>query len=415
MSRVSLLLAIYFFVFGNWFLSFTSPDEGKNASAAIGMLSNGDFLIPYYNCQPRFEKPPMLYWVALLLSLPLGFNEFSARLVSGLSAVGVSFFTYLIVRRELDEETARKSFLILLTFPHMWLEARAFVPEMLNTFFIIGSLYFFISHRVLLGWLFLAFAFLTKGPVGVVLTLGVYLLWKRDLKILSVKGVLLFLLLSSSWYLYMLWHFGYTYFYKFFLYENIMRYTGQSRIHPYPFYYYLPILLVATIFYVPKYVSLFRSFKRELLPYILWAVYVLLFYSLAKNKLHHYILFAYPPLSVIFAHYTSERYIKRVLMLSSLLILFLSLSLIFYEKERFVPKASSTIASYRGEVYFYRVEDSALVYYSGRCIEKTEDAKENGLIITKSQHVKDFSRCSVLLEGLEFDRRYALLDCGLPR
>jgi len=323
----------------------------------------------------------MLYWVALLFSLPFGFNEFSARLVSGLSAVGVSFFTYLIAKREFDEDTAKRSFLILLTLPHMWIESRAFVPEMLNTFFITASLYFFISNRISLGWLFLALAFLTKGPVGVVLVLGVYLLWKRDLKVFSLKGIALFILVGFSWYFYMLCHFGYFYFYKFFLYENVMRYTGQRETHPYPFYYYLLVLLVATLFYIPKYLGILKNFKRELIPYVLWALYVLLFFSLAKNKLHHYILFAYPPISIVFAHYTSKTYTKRVLVFSSFLLLLLSLFAYFYQKERFVPKAYPIVSAYSGDVYFYRAEDSALVYYSKRCIKEIEKPQIQGLMV----------------------------------
>jgi 4-amino-4-deoxy-L-arabinose transferase-like glycosyltransferase len=188
------LVGLFFFIFGNWFLGLTSLDEGRNASVVLNMLSFKDLLVPYYNCQVRFEKPPMLYYFGLVFAKPFGSNEFSLRLVSGLSAFGVGIFTYLMAKLFFNRETALKSFLVLATLPHMWVESRAFVPEMLLTFFMLGGLYFLLINRTTLGWLFLAFAFLTKGPVGVFLPLGAYLILRRDLAFLQLRGILLFAL-----------------------------------------------------------------------------------------------------------------------------------------------------------------------------------------------------------------------------
>lgn len=97
---------LFFFIFGNWFLGLTSLDEGRNASAVLNMLSSKDFLVPYYNCQVRFEKPLVLYYFGLVFAKPFGLNEFSLRLVSGLSAFGAGIFTYLMAKLFFDRETA---------------------------------------------------------------------------------------------------------------------------------------------------------------------------------------------------------------------------------------------------------------------------------------------------------------------
>ncbi len=100
------VLSFFFFIFGNWILSVTSPDEGKNLSAALNMLEKHDFIVPEYNCKPRFEKPPLFYWLTDVSFSLFGINEFSGRLVSGLSAVGVALLTYLFCNGSLAGDSS---------------------------------------------------------------------------------------------------------------------------------------------------------------------------------------------------------------------------------------------------------------------------------------------------------------------
>ena len=380
--------------------------------AVRNMIESGNYLIPFYNCHERFEKPPLLYWLVILSSKIFGLNEFSARLVSGISAIGVSFLTYLIAKEYIkDEKRAFFSFIVSLTLIHYWIESRAVVPEMLLTFFMTLGLYLFIKERFILGWISLSLAFLTKGPVGVFLPVSVYLILKRNFKVFNLKGILLFLLLGGSWYYVMLIKYGYEYFYKFFIYENVMRFTGERKVHPYPFWYYIPVVLVSTIFYIPFYYKVTKAVKKHF-PVFLWALFVILFFSLSKNKLHHYILFSYPAIAILIAEAVSERYLKRVLIISSLLIIFLSFGLYYYENLRFVPKAYPIIKNSSENAYFYRAEVSSLVYYSGKCIKSLENETPKGLVITKEKYKKKFKSCETLARGIEFDGKYVLLRCN---
>jgi 4-amino-4-deoxy-L-arabinose transferase-like glycosyltransferase len=333
----------------------------------------------------------MLYYFGLVFAKLSGLNEFSLRLVSGLSAFGVGMFTYLTAKLFFDGETALKSFLMLATLPHMWVELRAFVPEMLLTFFMLGGLYFFLTNRTTLGWLFLAFAFLTKGPVGVFLPLGVYLILRRDLAFLQLRGILLFLLVGGSWYYLMLYNFGWAYFQKFFI--NVMKYTGQTIIHPYPFYYYLIVLAISFIFYLPAIPKLFKK-ESKIHPFLLWALFVVVFFNLAKNKLHHYIIFSYPALSIAFAYQLSMDYIKKVLVIATVFLLGLSVGVYFYEENRF---------------YFYRgAEISSIPFYLKRCVPKADHVpKHRAMLISK----EDIKECRELLKAREFDGNYRLYVC----
>jgi len=410
-------LAVFFFIWGNWILSFTSPDEGKNITVVAEMLKNKNFLIPYYNCHPRLEEPPLLYWIIVFFSIIFGLNEFTARLVSGLSAVGIAFLTYLIAKEEVSEETGKSAFLILLTFPHMWVEARAVVPEMLLSFFMIAGLYFFLKKRFIYGWIMLALAFLTKGPVGLVLPLTVFLIWKKDFKVFNLAGILLFIIIASTWYVYMLKFFGFFYFKKFFLYENVYRYLGKMKEHVYPFYYYLLVLFFTTIFYIPAYYKIFKNFKnfsKEILPFLYWFGFVFIFYSFAKNKLHHYLLFAYPPLAIIFAYFLNFSYVKKVLGVCIFILFIVLVEAMLIEQNRFVKKVAPYLRTYTGPLYFYKYENSAIVFYAGRCISRIRNPEsiKAGVVITLEKYKNEFSECKEVFKGEEFGKKLCLLKCS---
>ncbi len=405
------VLSFFFFVFGNWILSVTSPDEGKNLSAALNMLEKHDFIVPEYNCKPRFEKPPLFYWLTDVSFSLFGINEFSGRLVSGLSAVGVALLTYLFAMG-VSPAIALTSSLIYMSFPHNWVETRAATPEMLLTFFMTLALFLLLKERYTLGWVAMALAFLTKGPVGVILPAGVYFLWKRNLRFLNPKGLIIFALISLPWYGAMLWRFGFDYFYKFFLYENVMRFTGHKSIHPYPFWYYLPIILANTVFFLPRVPRLIKSYDRRLNFFLLWFLVVLVFYSASKNKLQHYILFLYPPLAVMLSPYVGKRYVKAVVGICSVLIVSLFIYAHQVEKERFIPKFASYIKKHSERVFFYKTELSAAVFYARRCIPKIKSPSEipqGALVITEGKFLKELPKDEVVLEGNEFGREFILL------
>ena len=410
---IIVLVSSYFFIFGNWLLSVTSPDEGKNLDAALRMIETRDFIVPRYNCEYRFEKPPMFYWLTDVSFELFGVNEFSDRLVSGLSAVATDITTWMMAMEILDPRSALLSAVVFSTFPHNWIEARAATPEMLLTFFMTLGLFLFIKGRFVLGWVMLALAFLTKGPVGVILPLGVYLLWKRDIRFLNLKGILLFALIGFSWYGAMLYKFGFEYFYKFFLYENVMRFTGHKSIHPYPFWYYLPIIAASSALYLPLVPRTFKSWDRRLNPLLFWFLFVLIFYSLSKNKLHHYILFLYPPLAVMIARYLGKRYAYTAFLIAFLLITSLFIYAPVVESQRFVPKAAELLKNKQGKVYFYKTELSALVFYSRACIPKVgspEDIPPGSIVVTKDKYLDELKGAKVLLEGEEFGRRFVIVE-----
>ena len=101
---------------------------------------------------------------------------------------------------------------------------------------------------------------------------------------------------------------GYRYFEEFFLFHNIYRFTGQARQHPFHFYYYFPILLGSLYLWLPFSPAIWthirQVFKEKTAEifFVIWAVFVIIFFSISVNKLHNYVLIAYPPLAIIIGH-----------------------------------------------------------------------------------------------------------------
>jgi len=62
----SLLLAIVsatILLAGTASLPLLDRDEPRFARATIEMLERGDWVVPYFNDEYRFDKPPLTYWL----------------------------------------------------------------------------------------------------------------------------------------------------------------------------------------------------------------------------------------------------------------------------------------------------------------------------------------------------------------
>ena len=425
------ILGFYFFVFGNWFLALTSPDEGKNAYAALHMLTSGDWVIPYYNCHYRFEKPPLLYWLVALSFKVFGVNEFAARLPSGLAALGTTLTTYFLVRDFLSPKKAFMGASVFILLIHTWVESRAVVPEMVLTFFSTLGVYLFLKEKPLWGWLSLALAFLAKGPVGVLLPLAVVFIFKllREGNFFQTLrwflkntfhplGIVLFLIVGGSWYILVFYKVGWEFFYKFFILENIDRFTGRLGHHLYPWWYYLPVLAAATLLFWPLILLRFKKlFSKGVAPFGGWFLFVFLFYSASKGKLHHYLLFSYPALSGVFANALTGRYLKIAYPLGFVLLSTLLGFAYYYNLERFTPKAVQYLKRENPKhLYFYGVENSAIVFYLNRCIPHLKDpngAPKGSYLITSKGDLKNIKvPYEVVVKGKEPKREEYLIRLG---
>src|SRR5438094_781215 len=194
-ARLSLLLALcaLLFFLGLGTLGLTDRDEGSNAEAAREMVASGDWITPTLNGAPRFAKPILLYWLISGSYLAFGVSEFTARLPSALFGTLLVLMQYVFATRMFGPTVGLRAALMLLLNFEVLALGRMVLTDMVMVFFTTLSIFcFFLAASPPAGegrtkrwyWGFyigMALATLTKGPVGVMITLLVAASWDRSL------------------------------------------------------------------------------------------------------------------------------------------------------------------------------------------------------------------------------------------
>src|SRR5262249_38649839 len=85
---------VLFHIVGTWSLPLIDRDEPRFAEASREMIERGDYVVPYFNNQPRLDKPPLTYWAQTVSYRILGENDFAARFPSAVAAalIALSIF-----------------------------------------------------------------------------------------------------------------------------------------------------------------------------------------------------------------------------------------------------------------------------------------------------------------------------------
>ena len=332
-----------------WQLGSTGlVDETPPLFAAAGraMARTGDWLTPRVNGLPRFDKPPLVYWLmGLGYSIPANelwdpLGTWAGRLPSALASVATMLMlgdTLMVHPAENDTHPRRTAVAAALAFalsPLVQLWSRTAVSDPLLS----GTLALSLmchwrcyasgeSRRWWLAWVLLATAVLTKGPVAVVLsgmTLALFALMRRDLKGIShcikpLRGLALTAVISVPWYLAELLVEGQPFWDSFFGYHNLQRFTSVVNSHLQPWWFFGVILVVASLPFTPL---LLLGLAQTLHPSTLkrafssvqpvaslslqsfascWLVSVFLLFTTAATKLPSYWIPATPAAAILIA------------------------------------------------------------------------------------------------------------------
>lgn len=217
---------LIFHSIGTGTLPLIDRDEPRFAEAAREMIERHDYVVPYFNGQFRFDKPPLTYWAQAASYRIFGENDFAARFPSAIAAALVAV-TLALWGRQIGGKTVGLWAAIIFTLSlQTFLHAKAAVADMWLVLFVttahwagwalfVGKRSTLIAERPssnsdTLGWwlcfyVSLALGFSAKGPIAwtALLTLAGMKYFAREIEIgrrfKFVRGILLMLAIVSLW------------------------------------------------------------------------------------------------------------------------------------------------------------------------------------------------------------------------
>jgi 4-amino-4-deoxy-L-arabinose transferase-like glycosyltransferase len=325
----------FFFFFGLGAFGLTGADEPRYAQIAREMLARHDWIVPTLNGAPWLEKPALLYWKMMNSYSIFGVSDWAARVPAAFHATALVVGIFFFMRRfrfasELDAAMIAASSAGMIGF------GRGASTDMLvSAPFALAMMSWWTWHQTSRKlWLVIFYGLLgvgalAKGPVApalAVLVVGAYAVLRRDGKIfvrsLSIPGFLLFFAIVLPWFVAIQVKVP-QFFRVFFIEHNLERFGTNLYQHSQPFWYYIPVFLLAalpwTFFALPALVEAGRnSFARwrenpgpsaanadDGLPsfLFLWIVVPIIFFSVSRAKLPGYILPAIPAAALLTADY----------------------------------------------------------------------------------------------------------------
>lgn len=321
---------------------FHTRGEPREALVAMAMLEDGNWTLPITNGTDIAYKPPLFHWViASLSTIANGISEYTSRMPSAIALAAMVLVGFLFYAKRRGAEVAFLAAIITLTNFEVHRAGVACRVDMLLSALMVLALYALYqwTERNMKGvpwWaiLCLSGAFLTKGPVGVVLPCAVVAVfaWIRNMGFLRIfvryLGVVLAAcVLPALWYV-AAWQEGGDHFLSLVIEENVLRFLGKmtyaSHENPWPYnvmtviagfvpYTILLLLSLFTLKYTrisvkpkewwQKFVAYIKQMDDARLFSLLSIVIMFVFYCIPKSKRSVYLLPIYPFIAYFIAEY----------------------------------------------------------------------------------------------------------------
>lgn len=320
---------------------FNTKGEPREAGVALSILQQDNWILPVNNGVDIPYKPLFLHWcIALLSLLTGGVTEYTARLPSALALAVMVLAGYVFFSRRRGSQVAFVAALLTLTSFELHRAGTNCRVDMMLTALVVISLYLLYrwverGMRGLPWWavLCMSAAFLTKGPVGVLLpclVTGIFLLCRgHDFRKVLSRFLLVGLVscvVPLLWYV-AAYRQGGSYFLQLVMEENLLRFLGKMSYasHHNPAYYnvltvlagFLPytLLVLISLFWIRPRRGLlssgwwerFKRYFREMddvrLFSLLSIVVIFVFYCIPKSKRSVYLMPIYPFIAYFLAEY----------------------------------------------------------------------------------------------------------------
>lgn len=344
------LIALLLFGFDIGAFPLISPDEPRYAETAREMIEQGNYIVPFCDYLPRFDKPILFYWFEVLAFKIFGVNEFAARIPSVIAGSGIVYLAFLLGNLH---GIGLLSAAVIASSTAIFLFSKIAITDMTLCFFISGALVFFYlayyeivsqkqkfafkervsSKYLLISALMMALGVLCKGPIAVVLPILIiigFLIYKRNFKNFILDSwlelliaLVIFVVVSMPWYISVDLATKNAFTQDFFIGHNVNRFTAVHTNHSAPIWFYIPVILLGffpwSFFLIQAFMKANSGKKftlnsedykiRDTVAFsTIWALVIFVFFTLAKTKLATYILPVFLPLSFITAAFWNDKF-----------------------------------------------------------------------------------------------------------
>lgn len=328
-------LSVLTFVVGLGRPAIQDADEAFYAESGREMIVSGDWITPHFNDEPRVNKPILFYWLVALDYRTTGVGETAARLWSALAGVGLAMAAAGVARRWVGPGPDLLAGGIVATSLGLTRIARTALPDVPLACFVTIAIWALLevfrtdaqaSHPR--RWLWLAavatgLAFLTKGPVavvllGVVVPPAVWLEWRRNRGratwpiggIDILVAIAIVAAIATPWFILATAANGRDFLRNFFLGENVDRFLTDRFNQSQPVWYYGGVIVAGLLPWTPFFAMLVRPLARVLrtrtisdagVRLAIWSIAPLLFFTASTGKQPRYILPCLVPIGVLLA------------------------------------------------------------------------------------------------------------------
>jgi 4-amino-4-deoxy-L-arabinose transferase-like glycosyltransferase len=314
-----------------WFLPLNQPhlfdpDEGRYAEIPREMVASGDWVTPRLDAIKYFEKPPLGYWATAAAFEIFGQHAWTVRLWPALSGMFGLMLTWALGRRLYDQRSALLAVMVQASALLYVALARIATLDIGLSFGLqlaMTALALLVqqprpgepqSRRLpLLLGVGVALAVMSKGLVGILIPGAVAVLfmlihrdWRLPLRAQLWWTFAALLLLAAPWFVLVsarnpeFAHF-------FFIFQHFQRYLSRAEFDRYqPVWFFLPVLALGFLPWTTLLPQALRagwraarSGERATSLLLIWAGFVLVFFSLSQSKLAPYIVPMLPPLSLL--------------------------------------------------------------------------------------------------------------------
>ena len=327
------LFAVFTFVslYALGLRTLVPPDEGRYAEMAREMFVSGDWITTRLNGIKYFEKPPLQAWMNAASFALFGVGDWQARLWTGLCGIGGVLLTGYTGSKVFGPRIGFYAALVLGSCFYWVACGQINSLDMgLSGMMTIALCALLVAQRdgasarerrnwMLLCWAGMALAVLSKGLIGLMLPGGVlvvYTLITRDWKLWTrlhlAPGLLLFFAIATPWFvLVAINNPEQTAF--FFIHEHWDRFFLKEHHREQVWYVFFVLSVIGMVPWIGVLgQSLALGARREehipgrfrpRLMLLVWAVFILLFFTKSNSKLPGYILPIFPALALLVANY----------------------------------------------------------------------------------------------------------------